>query len=536
MAEQQANPVGNHSNGIEPSTGARAPDMTAWLDVLRKVLPARGVLLVGAGAGNGAWVRWLQSRGVASGDVSVFLVEGDEMQYRHLQRSLGAGTGCTPWRDVVAPGAGRTTFHRASNPAESGLLPPQALQQLWPNLGVGDDVTVEDATTLDALRAEVGKTINWLVLDCLPAAALLEGGANLLPQLDVAVVRVATDLPAELQAHQPAADELLQAAGLRRIYSQAERHPSLTHVLYVRDMERQVRGAQEVWAKEKAQLTQSVMAAGEAAEQAKLAAEQAQAKQLEAYQSSIKELDKQLRANLRKELENAVKQIEAFISIQSYLSNGDAISGFHGWRISPDLGLFLIERIRDRRYDAVIEFGSGTSTALFAKVFQINRRTAGKGETDMAKLKSICAFEHDLVYLRRTQDVLESQGLAGAVALRHAPLVDWQDDTGRYLYYDCDAALAALAKRLTGGAPRRVLVLVDGPPGGTCANARYPAVPHIFKHLARHEIDLVLDDASRPEETAVIELWRSFWQQRGIHTTETSASSEKGLYWARNYE
>lgn len=599
---------------------AKASALVDWLDVLRTVLPPRGVLLVGAGAGQGRWVEWLRSRGVASAEVPVHLVEGDERQYRNLQRNFVADAGWTSWRDVVAPAAGTATFHCVSNPAESGLLPIQSLQKLWPHLSAGQDVVVEDATTLDALYSEVGGHTNWLVLDCLPAAALLQGGAELLLQLDVALVRVASDLPPELLADQQAVDQRLHAAGLRCVHSQDERHPALAHVLYVRDTthrlkasewaqeqvkqaqeawekektrlmhmhqmasesarqvseqaknalqeqlqqaqsqakqaQEQLKSAQETWAKEKAELSQAYQAASElvrqTAEQAKQASEQtlltqlkqAQSKQWEACQQSIKDAEKQLRISFDQGLANSVKQIEDFISIQNYLTNGDSLSNFHGWPISPDIGLFLIEHLRERRHDLIIEFGSGTSTALFAKTLKISRpealpRTvrASKGvkSKPVHAARPVCAFEHDKLYLHRTQAMLQAQGLLEWVALNHAPLVDWQDDTGHYLHYDCDATLAALAKQLDGPS-KRVLVLVDGPPGSTCPNARYPAVPLVYKHFARHEVDVVLDDASRPEEKAVIELWHAYWKKRSIRSIATSKPSEKGLYWARNYD
>src|SRR5690606_38343140 len=138
------------------------------------------------------------------------------------------------WRDVVAPKAGATIFHRASNASESGLLPIQDLRELWPNLAPGEQVAGDGATTLDALHAEAGTDINWLLLDCLPAAALLQGGAQLLSQVDVALVRVASGLPQEALAGQQAVDQVLGEAGMRCVHSQSERHPALAHVLYVR--------------------------------------------------------------------------------------------------------------------------------------------------------------------------------------------------------------------------------------------------------------------------------------------------------------
>lgn len=547
--------------------GPKLPSMTSWLDVLRAVLPPRGILLVGAGAGDGAWVQWLQRRAMASDSALVHLIEGDEQQYRHLQLSLQASAGLVSRHDVVAGSSTSTIFHRASNPAESGLLKPESLQPLWPHLGTEQTIDIEDPVTLDELTKQAAGEINWLILDCLPAATLLQGGAKLLPQLDVALVRVAQDLPAELKADQQAADELLRAAGLRCIHTESERHPALAHALYVRDaaqIQEQVRklgeqlaAAERAWAKEKAELTrarENAIQKAQAAEQAKASAqeqareldeqlkaarEQAQKlqdQQLETYRKSFDSLRKELRANFGKDLKNAVKQIEAFISIQNYLNARQGVAGFHDWPISPDIGLFLIERIRERHHDLIIEFGSGTSTALFAKVVQLEQRGGSRAlVADGEPVQTLCSFEHDQHYLRKTRDMLASHGLTEMVTLTHAPLVDWQDDTGNYLYYDCDATLAELAQKLAGSA-KRVLVLVDGPPGNTCANARYPAVPHIFNHFSRHQIDVVLDDANRAEEKSVIELWRAFWKKRSIHVTESSVSSEKGLFWVRNYD
>ena len=56
----------------------------------------------------------------------------------------------------------------------------------------------------------------------------------------------------------------------------------------------------------------------------------------------------------------------------NYLRTGDVLGDFHGWPISPDIGLFLLEKMREQQYDLIIECGSGTATALFAKALEIN--------------------------------------------------------------------------------------------------------------------------------------------------------------------
>jgi len=216
--------------------------MPTWLDVLRAVLPVRGVLLVGAGMGNGPWVQWLKDRRISP----VHLVEGDQRQYQHLTSSLPRIDGWTSWRDVAAANTDPVTFYHASNPAESGLVQPEALREFWPHLDTEHSAMADAAITLDGLDAVTDSAINWLILDCLPAADLLQGGRQLLTKVDVALVRVVLGQGNTLEtARHDAVDSVLRAAGLTCCHVQAERNPALAHALYVRDTSHQARTAQE---------------------------------------------------------------------------------------------------------------------------------------------------------------------------------------------------------------------------------------------------------------------------------------------------
>lgn len=259
------------------------------------------------------------------------------------------------------------------------------------------------------------------------------------------------------------------------------------------------------------------------------------AQQLIKHQEALKEAETRLRNDINKGMANAVRQIEAYVGIQNFMASGESLTHFHGWPISPDIGLFLLERLQSRHYDLIIEFGSGTSTLLFAKALAVLTRTRGEPASWKAHplQKRVLSFEHDMKYHDSTRMLLEANDATDQVDLVHAPLVSWQDETGSYLYYDCDAALQKAGSAL-GPDKARILVLVDGPPGSTCTNARYPAVPHIFNRLARHHIDVVLDDASRPEEKASIDLWRQFWKKRSVRVEEATQASEKGIYEARS--
>lgn len=283
--------------------------LSVWLDVLQAVMPPRGTLVVGAGTGAGPWVQWLR----ASGVTPVWLVEGDEPRYQHLVRQLPPDEGWTPRRDVVSGTSQAANFYRASNPAESGLLAPDRLKALWPNLTVAAVEALDATVTLDSLAAEAGNGISWLVLDCLPAGALLQGGAQLLSQVDVALVRVVVgtvaDMPSE--ATHAEATRLLQAAGLRCIRVEAERHPSLAMALYTRNrawLGAELQAAQAGWVQDKEAAEQSLreyeqqraawQVEKEALRQERQALEQARdqvARHSEARLAQIQALEKRIR-------------------------------------------------------------------------------------------------------------------------------------------------------------------------------------------------------------------------------------------------
>jgi hypothetical protein len=248
--------------------------------------------------------------------------------------------------------------------------------------------------------------------------------------------------------------------------------------------------------------------------------------QLAKIEKDAQESEKRVKRELAKGLTNAVKQLESYMAIQQWADSGSAAFDFHGWPISPDLGLFLIDKINTRGYDLIIEFGSGTSTALIAKA--VSKRAQLQ---QASRSTQILSFEHKLNYFEKTQQTLKQHGFDSSVQLTYAPLAAWKEGEAEYLYYDCQDTLEALRQQHL-NATLNVLLVIDGPAGATCPNARYPAVPFVFEALGRHCIDLVLDDASRPEEKAVIDMWRTYWKKRAMPISETEVPSEKGIYFA----
>lgn len=666
----------------------------AWLDVLSAVFPPRGTVVVGAGAGNGPWVQWLRSRRASP----VWLVEGDEAQYQHLLRHLPEGCDWTPRRDVVAPAPAPTLFYRASNPAENGLIPPERLRTLWPHLAEEGVVEVEAPVTLEALLAEAGDEANWLVLDCLPAAQLLQGGAARLGQLDVALVRVAAGENAGLDraARHDAVDELLATAGLVCVHTRTERHPALAHALYVREpagLQAQLAEARSQAAIDQQkldELTHSLHAARQALEEAKdalaraivahkeegqslaariceleeaLRAKQATARTAEvqglfSVSARVAHVPVQLRMNTlhpewikageevvefaseknaplyllsnedgdfnrppkvsqlpvdpevdyvlsgrvghageskpqiylfqydadrklealstpvdgsgrfrlgfrtlpqaqsvvvglrvagtgtikladttlrlvedaraagaekverrledierqhRHELDNAVRQIESFVRLQHYMGHETLVPEVHNWPVSPDFGVLLIELTEANAYDAVIEFGSGTSTLILAKALE---RVARRQQRSPSPLLS---FDHLEEYQRKSQRGLEQAGLTSHAQVELAPLEPWKSAAGAdFDYYACDRALRALKDRIGEGSPR-ILVVVDGPPASTGPRARYPALPKVMQALGPAcRFHFLMDDYLRPDEQEIVKAWETELSEAGV--------------------
>lgn len=261
----------------------------------------------------------------------------------------------------------------------------------------------------------------------------------------------------------------------------------------------------------------------------------------------------QLEANLKKQYTQAaattVKQIESFISIRDYLASGSQGLNFHGWPISSDVGLYLLHLIDSNDYDCIIEFGSGTSTVLFAEaMLNKSKRRVGqigvedvypegsKNEKDLAVglptaqdiPRQIVAFEHDKRYLGETTEMLEARSLRYLVNLVHSPLIETQIGESNWLYYDCAQQLKALSELLAN--PSRILVLVDGPPQQVGEKARYPALHMLLQHLAVHSFDILVDDYSRKAERQMVTEWEALLSQRSLEFSGERIEAEKGAY------
>ncbi|CAK0757786.1 hypothetical protein CCP3SC15_2310003 [Gammaproteobacteria bacterium] len=215
--------------------------ITSWLYYLREFLPLRGILLVGAGAGNGDWVQLFN----AWETPNTTLIEADESQYQRLLCAVSQRKDWQFLNEVIAGRVETVTYHQASNNAESSLVEPLALRSLWPNIETRQKQTRQAITLADVTR-ETEQAANWLVIDCLPSLPILQGAAEALMGFDFIAVRVLLkEILPEGQTDPGNLTSYFNTWGYRCIATIPERHPALGHMLYVRDIQAMAQQLQE---------------------------------------------------------------------------------------------------------------------------------------------------------------------------------------------------------------------------------------------------------------------------------------------------
>jgi hypothetical protein len=227
------------------------------------------------------------------------------------------------------------------------------------------------------------------------------------------------------------------------------------------------------------------------------------AARFKAQQDDLIRVRKHLEGVIKKEVSNATRQLESFANVQYALAGGTPLPAMHGWPISPDFAAYLVELIRSNDYDLVVEFGSGTSTVLIAKLLA----QSAPGRAGRRPVVQV-AFEHLEQFRTQTLDHLRAADLEGCVTVHHAPLVSYRAENGlTYPYYACEEPLATVAEGLD-DRPVRALVLVDGPPAVTGTHARYPALPIVMSALPDACLHVLLDDYVRDDEKQIARMWQ----------------------------
>lgn len=128
----------------------------------------------------------------------------------------------------------------------------------------------------------------------------------------------------------------------------------------------------------------------------------------------------------------------------------------------------------------VLEIGSGLTTLILGSV--VGRRGL-----------PVWTLEHHPEFFRNTEAKLERYNLTN-VRLTLAPLRDYGD------FYWYDPPINELPRDFS-------LIIADGPPGDV-KGGRFGLLPVLRSHFASDAV-VLLDDAERPQEKAVLQKWTS---------------------------
>jgi predicted O-methyltransferase YrrM len=187
---------------------------------------------------------------------------------------------------------------------------------------------------------------------------------------------------------------------------------------------------------------------------------------------------------------NLYRQIEALMGL--YKESG-SVAGFpqnRTFMAAPDLLYFLFREARAKNLNAIVECGSGLSTLIIAFAL----RSKGNGR--------VVALEHLERYVEETRDLLAQHGLTDWAEIRFAPLEPTIVDGQTRWWYSVDSIPDGPID----------LLLVDGPPGRTGREARFPALPLLIDRLAP-SAQVIMDDYFRVDEKAIVDKWLAMFPE-----------------------
>ncbi len=187
-------------------------------------------------------------------------------------------------------------------------------------------------------------------------------------------------------------------------------------------------------------------------------------------------------------------QLEAYTQLLHLLPTRMPLPRTRGWAASPDFLLTVVDLVMTHRPRLVVDVGSGLSTVFEA----LACTRVGSGR--------VVALDHDELFGAATDALVEREGLGERAEVRFAPLTTQRTADRDVSWYD---------EKAFEGLDQIDLVVVDGPPGTSGPLARFPAVPILWDRLSPTAV-IVLDDADREDERAVVERWLALYPELSV--------------------
>ncbi|MCA9365082.1 MAG: class I SAM-dependent methyltransferase, partial [Candidatus Moranbacteria bacterium] len=160
---------------------------------------------------------------------------------------------------------------------------------------------------------------------------------------------------------------------------------------------------------------------------------------------------------------------------------------YGGWAISEDILYDVLQFCLLKEPKVVLDLGSGTSTIVLG---EYAKRMKRKG-VDV----KIISVDSNKEWLEDTKSLLIKIHSEDHVKLVYAPIVQ----TKHGHYYDPEKIIEILEEKIE-------CIVVDGPPGSTQEQARYPVMP-FFENMISKDGVIFLDDGKRKDEKEIVERW-----------------------------
>jgi len=205
---------------------------------------------------------------------------------------------------------------------------------------------------------------------------------------------------------------------------------------------------------------------------------------------------------MRKNAFDDFRQVESLLSLFATLKPELPLPPLRDHSMSPDLLRCAIEVMLHREPGVVVELGSGSSTVFLAYCF----KRIGRGR--------LLSIDHDPVFADKTRTMIEQHGLGDYATVLCRPLEPLRIRGNEYVWY-------SIHPSDTEGPID--LLLIDGPPYHVHPLARYPALPVLLPYMTANAV-AILDDANRPEELRIIDMWAAEFPELSMEKLET----EKG--------
>lgn len=194
-----------------------------------------------------------------------------------------------------------------------------------------------------------------------------------------------------------------------------------------------------------------------------------------------------LKQRVERENRNLFGQLEAYLSLRDRLGLREGLPYSHNWSAAPDFLKLIIDHALTEKPTTIVECSSGLTTLMLARACEMN----GTGQ--------VLSLENGAEFAAKTRAEVERYGLTPRATVIDAPLKPVTIDGVKYQWYDLTDAADWPDRSID-------LLVIDGPPGFLQRHSRYPALPLLFEKLADGCV-VFLDDAGRPEERELVEMW-----------------------------